>query len=275
MSIFRLSLYRSNFNRPGVFRLGFFIGLGVCLALLQGCAGQSADSSSGGSNGSSSGSVGSQAGSTATMINQGNILYILDKEKLKALDLSTSPATEVLNTNSPGAETLFIYEDHLYVGGVDKVEIYNIESPSAPFVASQYPHLRSCDPVIVSADIGYVTLRNSGRCATNTAGVNRLEIVDFSDPQFPEKITEYNMPNPFGLAKTDTYLAICQEFEGLALVDVSDHSNIQTLTTYDTISCFDAIYRDSRLVVTADDGIYQFHTGITELTELSRIPVGI
>ncbi len=241
----------------------------VATAMLSGCGGEA----SGGSDPNSGGGT-STAGSTSTMLNFKNALYVLEAYKLTIMDLDVTPPRVV---GSPirmrDAETLFIYNEHLYVGGLNSVRIYDVSDPFNPIEVSSYPHIMSCDPVIVSDGIGYVTLRALGRRCQN-AGENRLEIVDFSDPKFPEYIAEYELPNPYGLAKTPDYLAICQEQFGLILLNVDDPEAVQTVQEYPDIHCFDLIYTQSRLIATASNGIFQFHASETALTELSKIPVG-
>lgn len=46
-------------------------------------------------------------------------------------------------------------------------------------------HVQSCDPVVVQGDLAYVTLR--GECFGES---NRLEVINVSNPNTPELVTE-------------------------------------------------------------------------------------
>jgi len=198
---------------------------------------------------------------------------------LHVYDISSSDETVLAReVVLPAAETLFIYDDYLYVGGRAGVDILNIDDPFYPVKVNAYPHVRGCDPVVVSSGIGYVTLRNRPGCGGD---VNRLEVVDFTDPLRPKLLGTFNMDFPFGLAKTDSYLAVCQEQHGLSLLDVSvDDSEgtkavaIKEKIRFFDVQCFDAIAAKDSLIVTAKDGIYQFGIDGVILSTLSKIPVG-
>ncbi|HEY7774516.1 MAG TPA: hypothetical protein VIC26_15130 [Marinagarivorans sp.] len=234
-------------------------------SLLTGC-GSGGESSAG--NNPSGGST-SIAGSTATMTSFKNVLYTLINRRVVIVDLLGE--IEPSSFLDYDAETLYMYEHYLYVAGQNGVSIYDVSEPLFPVPVSDYLHARACDPVIVSDDIGYITLRNRGGCPGD---INRLEVVDFSDPAFPEKITEFPMDAPYGLAKTPDYLAVCQPTFGLTLLDVNSLSAIEEITRHPQFDCFDLLYRDDVLVVTAADGIYQLDARDAFLAELSRIPVG-
>jgi Uncharacterized conserved protein len=234
----------------------------VLATVLQGCCGGGADSAPG---------PVSQAGSTAAMISYENALYTLDNSTLKIFDISDgfNPILkDELRLEFP--ETLFIHNDHLYVGGFTGVSIWNLQDPLNPEEVGFYEHARNCDPVILEGTTGYVTLGGSHTCNSQTS---RLEIVDFSTPEAPTKIAEYPMTSPYGLAKTPDFLAVCEEQYGLTLLDVQDPFNIQRLANYPGIQCFDAIFSANNLILTASDGIYQFEASDQYLDELSVIPV--
>lgn len=250
----------------------------VAILVLASCGGEgNAGGSSSGS--SSGGGATSQSGSTAAMLTYQNALYILDGDVFKVYDISSDEKTTLaMEDNESGAETLFVYENHLFIGGQTGVSIWNIDKPLEPESVSFYPHVRSCDPIIVQADVGYITLRSRPECRGE---INRLEIVDFTDLTAPVEIARFPMDFPYGLAKTDDYLAICQEGYGLALVDVdltrgkgSISADVEEVARYEEINCFDLIHNDGRLVVTALDGIHQLQIDGIVLTQLSRIPVG-
>ena len=238
----------------------------AALCQLAGCAGETAPGA-GGSNNQSN------AGSTASILPYGDVAYALDGNILRIIDLQQSPPTADKTIPLLRPETVFINKEHLYIGGEDGVDIFDIADPNNPVKISTYQHLRSCDPIIVDDGIGYVTLR-SGFSSCPLVGLNRLEVIDMSNPAMPELINDFDMTNPYGLAKTDTHLAVCEEAFGLTLIDVQDPQNIQQVANYSNINCFDLIYEEQRLIATASDGIYQFSAESEFISLLSRIPVG-
>lgn len=255
-------------------RAGLF-GILCATILLAGCgASDSAPSNPGSGNPTTS-----QSGSTAAMLVHKEALYVLDTNKFKVFDIASNETSQLLTSHHiNGAETLFIYDHYLYVGGRFGVDIWDITNPLEPSQVNFYQHVRGCDPIVVSDDIGYITLRNRPGCGGD---INRLEVVDFSDPENPVMLADYAMASPYGLAKTKEHLAICQEEFGLTLLDVDitegpEETTVQVdeVSKYNDINCFDLIYNDDILVFTATDGIYQVEVDGYWLTHLSRIPVG-
>lgn len=242
--------------------------------LTSGC-GESGDS------GGSSPNTSSQSGSTAAMLPHKNALYILDNHySFKVFDISSSEETTLVSENRTAnfSETLFIYDDYLYIGGQGGVQIYDVKEPLNPVEINFYPHARGCDPIIVQNDIGYITLRSRPGCNGDT---NRLEIVDFTDPTSPIELTRFPMDFPFGLAQTEDYLAVCQEGFGLSLVDITiDRSSneikaeAKEVANYNAIKCFDLIFSNGILFATVLDGIHQFRMDGIVLSKVSTIPVG-
>lgn len=233
--------------------------------------GACAASSDGNSNGNNNQST---SGSTATMLPHKGVAYSLDHGVLKVIDLTQNPPELAFTERLNAPETLFINKDHLYVGGRLGVDIFNIEDPTKPVDVAYYSHMRACDPIIVEDDIGYITLRSGFSNFCRLQGPNRLEIVDMADPSAPERIAEFPMTNPYGLALTDTHLAVCEEAFGLTLLDVDQPLMVMEVAKFPAINCFDLIYQDGRLIATATDGIYQFAAESEFISLISKIPVG-
>lgn len=255
----------------------------ICLlGSLSGCgapASNSGSGSGGGGGGTSGGATVSQSGSTAAMLVYENAIYALDGDVFKVLDIASEAETKLVSKQRiEGAETLFIYGSHLYIGGQFGVDIWNIDNALEPVQVNFYSHARACDPIIVDNDIGYITLRNRWGC---DGDINRLEIVDFTSPTEPKELFRYPMKSPVGLAKMGSYLAVCQERYGLSVLDVNITESeqvknvaVEEVANFNEIHCFDVIYNKDVLLVTAEDGIYQLAVDGYWLSLLSRIPVG-
>jgi len=212
-------------------------------------------------------------GSMARFAITGDYLYAVDYSNLHTFNISIS---EPVNENSIHIgwliETVFPYKDHLYVGSANAMYIYDIGSdPSAPSELSTYSHFTACDPVVVSGDIAYVTLRDGERCPR---GVNRLEVINVSDPVNPEKMADYEMINPHGLGIDGDYLFISEGDKGLKIMDAGNPTNIKQLRHIEDIRTFDVIPFNNVLMITGKSGIVQYdYSDINNLEHLSTIPI--
>ncbi|HEY7772084.1 MAG TPA: hypothetical protein VIC26_02805 [Marinagarivorans sp.] len=241
--------------------------ISAVLITLHGCCGAPA---------AGSGPTTSISGSTAAMLTYEDTLYTLHNGVIKIFDLSQPDVPEPTHTlYASQAETLFISKAHLFVGGMSGVRTFSLADPLAPAEVSFYHHARGCDPIIIEGDIGYVTLRNRPGC---NGDVNRLEILDFSDPSKPKELARYDMQFPYGLTVLPDHLAVCEDNYGLALLDINwagEIPDVSEAARYENIHCFDLIYAGNNLIATASDGIYQFSVDNEFLGLQSKIPVGI
>lgn len=244
--------------------------ISTLILLLHGCCAASVGDSGPSTNTSTS-------GSTAAMLTYEDTLFTLHNGVIKIFDLSQPETPVAAHTlYASQAETLFISKAHLFVGGRNGVRTFSLDDPLAPTEVSFYSHARGCDPIIIDGDIGYVTLRNRPGCNGDT---NRLEILDFSDPNYPKELARYDMNFPYGLAMLSDHLAVCEDTYGLALLEIDWTDNeppqVSEASRFTKIQCFDLIYTDNNLIATASDGIYQFSVDNEFLSLQSKIPVGI
>jgi hypothetical protein len=224
------------------------------------------------SNGSSTGIGGSMARFTLAK----DHLYTLDQANMHVFDLSGS-CPEQKNTIEMtwGIETLFPYGDYLFVGANNGMLIYNNEDPESPYFLSQFSHAQACDPVFVSDDIAYVTLRDGNVCRNF---LNQLDVVDISTISNPKLIKSYPMDHPHGLSVADQTLFLCEGNSGLKVFDVEDNNTISQhlLNWVKGIHAFDVIVlpQSEVAMVIGEDGLYQYDVSDrNKLKELSVIPV--
>lgn len=139
-------------------------------------------------------SSGGTGGSMARFAITGDYLYAVDKQSLFTFDIAApEPVQESRNDVGWSIETIFPYEDNLFIGSESAMYIYDITQPSDPVRLSVYSHFTACDPVVVEGNYAYVTLRSGNRCQR---GVNRLEIIDVEDKLNPKEVAFYEMKNP-------------------------------------------------------------------------------
>ncbi len=191
-----------------------------------------------------------------------DFLYVINTRELVAYDLE-APTKPIRKETTPvdwNIETLFAYEDHLFIGGNNGMFIYDRTDPAAPSYVSEFRHARACDPVYVKDDIAYVTLRNGTTCQNF---INQLDVIDVSNISSPQLIESFDMEHPHGLTVRDNNVYICEGqfglkvFENDNLKKIGDKriEHIEDLHAYDAISL-----ASDHLLVIGNDGLYQYDT---------------
>jgi hypothetical protein len=201
-------------------------------------------------------------------------LYAVDWNDLYTFDL-TGSATQKTDHQHVGwmIETIFPYNQNLFVGSANAMYIYDISQPSTPAQLSVFRHATACDPVVVEGNYAYVTLRDGEHCP-NITGTNQLEVINVEDLKNPKRIGLYKMLKPHGLGIDQGNLFISEGEFGLKVMDASDPYNIKELRHIKDIETFDVIPLDGVLMVTGQSGILQYdYSDINDLKLLSTIPV--
>jgi len=214
-------------------------------------------------------------GSMARFAIYEDFLYTIDASSLYLFDITQidDPQSGARVDIGWGIETLFPYEDKLFIGANNGMHIYDNANPEAPEHLSTYQHIQSCDPVVVEGDYAYVTLRSGNACQGFT---NQLEIVDISDLRNPKAFQTYPMQNPHGLGVDGKCLFICEGEFGLKLFDKTDLTTIDDhlVANYTNVHAFDVIPLNGVLMMIGEDGLYQYEYDCEgKLELLSTIPV--
>jgi len=240
----------------------------------------SADASFGGvlqsSNASVSPSVVS-SGSMARFTVDNHYLYTIDQTEIKVFDVEQ--AVPVLKNDIAvqwGIETLFPMDGSLFIGSNNGMLIYDISNPEAPSYRSTFSHATACDPVVVSEQVAYVTLRGGNNCNGFT---NQLDVLDVSNLDNPTLIRSYPMDNPHGLSVVGNTLYLCEGQSGLKIFDISNKNKVDDnlldhvtgLTAYDVI----VLPPGNHVMVVGQTGLFQFDaTNRNDLIQLSMIQIG-
>lgn len=213
-------------------------------------------------------------GSMAQFTIAANHLYVLRPASITAFDLGGSSCPEQ-SSETPvnwNAETIFPYNNHLFLGTTSGMIIYNLNNPSNPEYVSEISHLTACDPVAVRGNRAYVTIRTGTTCQ---GILNRLLVIDISDYNSPTELAHYDLTNPHGLGIDQNTLFICDGTDGLKVFDAEDDMNIDDnlISHYDNIQTYDVIPYNDVLIMSAKEGIYQYDYSDPEnISELSYIP---
>lgn len=196
-------------------------------------------------------------GSMARFTIANNFLYAVDYSSIRPFDLAQVAKPEAKEPVYIGwdIETVFPYENQLFIGSQSGMHIYDITEPATPGFLSIFEHANACDPVVVQDDIAFVTLRGGTECQTFT---NQLDIIDVSNLTSPELIKSYAMDNPHGLGVKDNCLYICEGDYGLKHFDISDVNDIKLLNHFDDLHALDVIPVQETLLLIGGDGFHQY-----------------
>lgn len=234
-------------NNPGMFFDNFSGGV----ALKAGTSFQPTVANSG------SGAGVGIAGSLARFALVDDFMYTVSATTLQVFDIS-SPNTLLHKGNTTigfGIETIFPFRNHLFIGSTTGLFIYSKNNPLVPVLKSQFAHVLSCDPVVANDSNAFVTLRSGTTCR---AGRNQLDILDIVNLYNPVLVNTINMINPRGLGWKNNTLWICDGAAGLKCYDAKDVLNLHLLSTQTGLVPNDVIPLNSSVLVTADDGFYQY-----------------
>jgi hypothetical protein len=227
-----------------------------------------------GSNGQVTTGVG---GSMARFTIIGEHLYSVSDTELEVFSLESpsNPASVNIIDLGWGIETIFPYEDKLFIGSNSGMFIYDNSNPASPTQLSTFEHARACDPVFVQGDYAYVTLRDGNLCQ---GFVNQLDLVDISDLTNPRLIESFPMDHPHGLTIRDNHLILCEGSNGIKAFDISTPEVLdeKLLDQYPGTHAWDAISLPGVAPITViigEDGFYQFRfdesNGFTLISQIA------
>ncbi len=199
-----------------------------------------------------------KGGSMARFTVAGDHLYVVDSRNLHVYEVKDPATPKKVKEVRLGVdiETIFPYQEKLFIGSMNGMHIYSLADPENPVHLSTWSHVTSCDPVVVQDTLAYVTLRTGNSC---TRGENQLYILNVSDPEFPRLINRYQMTNPFGLGIDGNTLFICEGTHGLKVLNVEDPLNIREIKSIPDMHAFDVIPSSNNLILTGADGIFQYN----------------
>lgn len=216
-----------------------------------------------------------KGGSMARFTISGNHLYTVSNSDLQVLDISSTanPKKGEKIRLGWGIETIFPYNDKLFIGSTTGMHIYDNSNPTSPVHLSTYAHVNSCDPVVVEGDLAWVTLRSGNACAGFT---NQLEVINISDARNPKLVKTYPMQNPHGLGIDRSTLFLCEGKYGLKVFDAQDHLKVSDnlISHFKEHDAYDVIPLGNNLLLIGQDGLYQYdYSNLKDIKLLSKLPV--
>ncbi|MEM6644328.1 MAG: hypothetical protein AAF616_15220 [Bacteroidota bacterium] len=221
-----------------------------------------------------SGSSGGQIGSINKIAVQDGHLYTVSRSQLSVYQ--TAPFTQLMRENvGSNLETVYPFNNRLFIGTNNSVEIFNVEDPAQPQYESSYWHATSCDPVLpVSEETAYATLR-TGDFAACPGDINALIVLGLSHQRGDvREIQEIPMESPYGLTMIDNLLYVGEGENGLKIFDAASEQNLRLIKHDKNIKAYDVLPHPSRanyLLVAGPTGLVQYKLSDDQYLPLSTI----
>ena len=213
------------------------------------------------------------AGSLARFSLINNYLYSVSDNLLRVINIDVPH--EPRHTNSInlgwGIETIFPFNDKLFIGSRSGMFIYGLQNPASPSFLGSFAHVRTCDPVIADGDYAYVTLFSGSTCLGFT---NQLDVLNISNINNPTLVRTYQLSSPRGLSKDGNLLFICDAKDGLQVFNAANPASITLQKTFPIMQPTDVIAYNNIALVIANDGLYQYdYSNASDIRLLSKISV--
>jgi hypothetical protein len=224
----------------------------------------------------SNGSTFGIGGSMARFGLYNDYLYAVDNANLYIFDVKNPESPNGIGSQNVGwnVETMFIYDNHMFLGTQSGMRIFSLQVSTVPEYVGEFWHVTSCDPVVVSDGYAYITLRGGNTCGSN---VNRLDVLQLSDNYLDnELLASYPLHGPYGLGIDDQTLFVCDGEAGLKVYDITDklHIDDHQIASFPNINTYDVIPLNNYLFMIGDDGFYQYdYSDLQNIHQVSFIPV--
>ena len=210
-----------------------------------------------------------KAGSMARFAVNDNYLYAVTTRDLNVIDISAAANPVFVQKKSIGwdIETIFPYNNKLYIGAGSNMSVYDLQDPLNPSVLSWTGHWCSHDPVIVDNNYAYVTLHEANVCNDK---VNQLEVYNITGNLSPMLVKTYPLTHPLGLSKDGDLLFVCDD--GLKIFNVADAANPKLLQHVTGPTTYDVIAQNGVALVVAKEGLYQYdYSSINNIRLISKL----
>jgi hypothetical protein len=197
------------------------------------------------------------AGSMARFALLDKRMYTVSYSDLKTFSIVNAAAPSYVATTEVAMnttiETIFPYQDKLFIGSQNGMFIYHTQNVDKPQLQGQFTHVRSCDPVIADNGFAYVTLKGGGVCG---GASNQLDILNIADMSNPKLVKSYNLSSPAGLSKDGDMLFICDGLQGLRIFNVATPTAVTNIRQIPGFDAYDVIASNGLAIVVAKDGLH-------------------
>jgi len=214
-----------------------------------------------------------QAGSMAKMVLLKDYLYaISERHSLGIVSVTNASSPHFENNISAGfdLETIYPFEDKLFLGSAEGMFMFDVSDPIQPFSIGTFSHGRACDPVVSDGKYAYITLHAGTECGGNA---NELDVVNIENLDQSQLVKTYPMTKPTGLCKDGSLLFVC-DASVVKIYDAADPSDLKLLNKINSNEPYDVIAHNNVALVVDADGLYQYdYSNVSNIRQLSFISV--
>lgn len=210
-----------------------------------------------------------QGGSLATFLLKGNYLYTVDNQYLNVFNILEESNPIKVNTVSIGfnIETLFGFNDYLFIGSRNGMFIYDVKNPELPKKLSESQHFRSCDPVVANNEYAYVTLHSTAVCG---GSINELQTYDIKNIEAPVLLNTRGLDRPKGLGLYYNYLIVCDAYD-VKIFDVTNPVNSVFIKAIPVSFGIDVIITENQLFIISEKGLYQYQLNKDQIESFEKL----
>jgi hypothetical protein len=205
-----------------------------------------------------------QGGSLAIFALKGNYLYAVDNSKLNVFSLINNSIPVSVNEIEIGfnIETIFSYDQYLFIGSRNGMFIYSLENPESPVQLSSVQHFTACDPVVANMTHSFVTLHSGTFCGND---LNVLQVYDTTNLSNPILVHSRNLTSPKGLALYGNFLFVCDDvIKVFTIENPSEPILVKTINQ----NCFDLIIKDNSLFAIGKTGLYRYELNPNSIEDI-------
>ncbi len=197
-------------------------------------------------------------GNSSAMITYEDHIYTVDHDYLRVLSIEdNNHLKEVFKVYvGTGIETVFAYEDYLYLGARTSIYIYDVKIKKQPVLSGTNRHFVAEDPVIVSGNRAYVTLK-TGTENNNPAGF--LEVVDVTNKTDPNTIARVSQKFPNGLGISEDVLYVCNAKFGIDVFELNITEHVKFYKNVPTDPVYDCIITNNVLIGQTKKGLVYYN----------------
>ena len=206
-----------------------------------------------------------------------DFLYIVNQSSLLTFKLNSNSQVTLLNTSyvSWNAETIFITDNHLFMGTQNGLIVLSLEVPERPTQIGNFTHMTSCDPVVIKGDLAFVTLKGGTTCRGGI--LNQLDVLQMSNSYTKFTLLKsYPMNGPQGLGIDGDLLFLCDGDAGLKIYNVADPLTISQnlIASFPSINAYDVIPMNKYLFMIGEKGFTLYdYSSIQNIKQIGFIPV--
>jgi hypothetical protein len=216
----------------------------------------------------------SKSGSLARFAIVDNVLYTIDNNLLKVIDISNPSSPQLVttvNTTAPVLETIFQYEHYLLFGTPNGMLVYDINTRTNPVYVTEVVHIVGCDPVVAQNGYAYVTIRSGSVCRQNIVN-NTMEVINIQDMNNAYILNELSMSNPKGLGIDDKLLFVTDGVNGIRVFNLDSPNEPREMNNISGADFIDVIADNKTLYALKTNGITQYdYTDTSHIVQLSTL----